>query len=340
MATKKTETEEKTKKTTAKKPTTTKTTTKKTETKKPATKKTETKTTTKKTTAKKTDAKTTTKKATTKKTETKTTKKPTTKKSVVEPKKTKVVKTSEAGIKVVQKDNEGDLLGLLGAVPSTPTPVEEQVEEKTTPKKPTSKTTTKPTTTKPTTKKTEPKTKKPATTPTRPVHKARTFTKDEKVLYKRLEEAFNYVANLTMVIEERTLDEKLITDLTLGELHVLEVVNKEASIPMTKVANQLKITVGSLTTCVNRLVKKEYLYRERDENDHRIIKVSTTQKAKKALKVHDVFHEQILLGVLDGVTIRDATKVMAQFARTLENYINPKEKNYEKPIDTKKKKNI
>ena len=142
-----------------------------------------------------------------------------------------------------------------------------------------------------------------------------------------------------MVIEERTLDAKLINDLTLGELHVLEIVNKEATIPMTKVANQLKITVGSLTTCVNRLVKKEYLFRERDENDHRIIKVSTTQKAKKALKVHDLFHEQILLGVLDGVTIRDATKVMAQFARTLENYINPKEKNYDKPIETKKKKN-
>ena len=142
-----------------------------------------------------------------------------------------------------------------------------------------------------------------------------------------------------MVIEERTLDSNAINDLTLSELHVLEVVNKEASIPMTKVANQLKITVGSLTTCVNRLVKKEYLFRERDEVDHRIIKVSTTQKAKKALKVHDLFHEQILLGVLDGVTIRDATKVMAQCVRTLENYINPKEKNYENPIDTKKKKN-
>ena len=39
---------------------------------------------------------------------------------------------------------------------------------------------------------------------------------------------------------------------------------------------------------INRLVKKEYLFRERDENDHRIIKISTTPKAKKALKVHTV----------------------------------------------------
>ena len=312
MATKKEETTKKTK-TATKKATSTK---KETTTKKPVTKKVEAKKTTE-------TKKNTTKTTSTKKTGT-TTKKPTTKK--VEPKKvpdTKVKKPS-VGIKIEQKGTEGDLLSILGATPETPE----------TPKKP--KTTKKTTAG---TKKTVEKTPTKPNTPVRTLHKPRTFNKEEKVLYKRLEEAFNYVANLTMVIEERTIDKKIVNDLTLGELHVLEVVNKESTMPMTKVANQLKITVGSLTTCVNRLVKKEYLFRERDENDHRIIKVSTTQKAKKVLKTHDIFHEQILLGVLDGVTIRDATKVMMQFARTLENYINPKEKNYDKPIDTKKKKN-
>lgn len=327
MATKKEETTKKTaasKTSTSKKVATTK--------KEPAKKATTKATTTKKETAKKTTTKTaTTKKASASKASTKkpaTTKKAaTTTKKTTETKQPKIVKAN-TGIKIEQKGNEGDLLGLLSATPiSTPEPVVETTKPKTTKKTST------------TTKKTAEKQPTKTTTPTRVIHKPKTFTKEEKVLYKRLEEAFNYVANLTMVIEERTLDAKLINDLTLGELHVLEIVNKEATIPMTKVANQLKITVGSLTTCVNRLVKKEYLFRERDENDHRIIKVSTTQKAKKALKVHDLFHEQILLGVLDGVTIRDATKVMAQFARTLENYINPKEKNYDKPIETKKKKN-
>ena len=292
-----------------------------------------------KTTAKKTTAKATTKKSTTKASAKKevsskkapakaTAKKSTTKspaKKETTTKKSTTVSTKTAGFKIEQKQNEGSLLDILGATPVAAT--KEKPKSSKGGKKET------------TTKKVDAKVKK-TTGPQRVLHKARTFNKEEKVLYKRLEEAFNYVANLTMVIEERTLDSNAISDLTLSEIHVLEVVNKEATVPMTKVANQLKITVGSLTTCVNRLVKKEYLFRERDDVDHRIIKVSTTQKAKKALKVHDQFHEQILLGVLDGVTIRDATKVMAQFARTLENYINPKEKNYENPIDTKKKKNI
>ena len=156
--------------------------------------------------------------------------------------------------------------------------------------------------------------------------KLKAMTKEEKAMYKKLWEHFNYVANLTMVIEERKMDTNLIPDLTIGEMHVLETVDRLNGQPMTKIANELKVTVGSLTIGVNRLVSKEYLYRIRDEKDHRVVNLSVTPKAKKVLKIHDKFHEDILLGVLDGVTLRDATKVMAQFNRVLENYINPKEK--------------
>lgn len=158
--------------------------------------------------------------------------------------------------------------------------------------------------------------------------KLKSMSKEEKQMYKKLWEHFNYVANLTMVIEERMMDTKVIPDLTIGELHVLETVDRNNGKPMSKIANALKVTVGSLTIGVNRLVAKEYLLRIRDENDHRIVNLSVTPKAKKVLKAHDKFHEDILLGVLDGVTIRDATKVMAQFNRVLENYINPKERTY------------
>ncbi len=279
-------------------------TTKTSTTKKPAAKKPTSKSTTKKPTKK-----VTTKKATTKKT---TTKKPTTK-----------VVTKDKRIEVVQKNT--DTSNLLDILSTTPQP------EK--------KVATKPSTTsKSTTKKSQPKKQVKPTPQPKVKHRTKLQSKEEKQMFKRLSDSFNYVANLTMVIEERKLDKEVINDLTLGEIHVLEVVNQATEMPMTKVANELKITVGSLTTCVNRLVKKEYLDRVRDDVDHRVIKISTTQKAKRVLKIHDAFHEEILLSVLDGITIKDATKVMEQFERVLENYYNPKEKNYEAPITPKKKK--
>ncbi len=185
---------------------------------------------------------------------------------------------------------------------------------------------------KPTTKKTTKKVSKPKANTSvdtkKNEKKLKSMTKEEKAMYKKLWEHFNYVANLTMVIEERMMDTKLIPDLTIGELHVLETVERFNGQPMSKIASALKVTVGSLTIGVNRLVSKEYLLRIRDDVDHRVVNLSVTPKAKKVLKIHDKFHEDILMGVLDGVTIRDATKVMAQFNRVLENYINPKERQY------------
>ena len=155
--------------------------------------------------------------------------------------------------------------------------------------------------------------------------KVKQLTKEEKLLYKELDNDFSFVANMTNVIEDRTMDRKSIPDLTIGELHVIETVNKHNNKPMTLIAKHEHVTVGALTICVNRLVQKGYLLRTRDEMDHRIILLSVTQKAKKVMKTHDEFHENILGLVLEnGVSISQAHKVMSVFAKYLEGYYDPK----------------
>jgi DNA-binding MarR family transcriptional regulator len=268
-------------------------------------------------------------KTTTKKTTTKTTKKAPVKKAT--PKKAAPKKATE----MVNVDSTSLLDALLpppqkGAsnkksavvFDDLPTSVKEH-NEKVTSKKSTPKTTKKAPV-----KKATPKKETSNVDAKKNEKKLKSMTKEEKQMYKKLWEHFNYIANLTMVIEEKMMDPKQIADLTIGEMHVLETVDKYNGQPMTKIANALKVTVGSLTIGVNRLIAKDYLIRVRDEKDHRVVNLSVTPKAKKVLKLHDKFHEDILLGVLDGVTIRDATKVMAQFNRVLENYINPKERTY------------
>ena len=47
--------------------------------------------------------------------------------------------------------------------------------------------------------------------------------------------------------------------------------------------------------------------------------------AKKVLKEHDKFHENIIgLALEKGITLQQATKVMSQFAMVLEYYYDPK----------------
>lgn len=166
--------------------------------------------------------------------------------------------------------------------------------------------------------------------------KAKQWNKEEKVLYKKLEESFNTVANMATVIEERTMDTKNIPDLTIGELHVIEMVNLNNNKPMTLIAKKMHVTVGSLTIAVNRLVQKGYLLRIRDEMDHRVILLSVTQQGKKVLKFHDKFHDDVLGIVLDTIPLQQAVKVMSQLAYVLELYYDPSIQEQEEKKTAKK----
>lgn len=297
---------------------------KKAATKSPAAKKSTTsKTTAKKTTTKAATSKTAEKKATSKKVEKKTTKaatsktaakKTTTKKAPTKP------KIDESKITSVKIDpRTGTIKQTKTPKPKEEKPVEPKVEVKKTPKPKTKRPTIK---SKDVTIEPAPRDNTPKEIVRPTPKKVKQLTKEEKVLYKNLEEAFNFVGNMTTVIEERTMD-KSIEDLTIGELHVIEMVNKNNNKPMTLIAKKLHVTVGSLTIGVNRLVQKGYLLRIRDEMDRRVILLSITPQGKKVLKAHDKFHEDILGLVLDNIQLQQAVKVMTQFANVLEMYYDP-----------------
>ena len=286
-------------------------------------------TTTKKAVEKDTTKKTTTKTTAKKETKTSSSKKATTKEPA------KKVSTKKAPVKKVIDPRTGQVVvaGKKETTKKEPTKKVEIVETKQEPKKKTKlpKKSSKELTI-------EVPKKEPAEIVRPTPKKQKELSKEDKVLYKQLCEAFDFVVNMGNVIEDRTMDRKLIPDLALGELHVIETVNKNNNKPMTLIARKEHVTVGALTTCVNRLVQKGYLLRTRDEMDQRVILLSVTQKGKKVLKAHDKFHDDIIGLTLEGVNLAQATKVMTQFAHILEVYYDPSLLNVKEPAKKTQKK--
>src|SRR3712207_8640353 len=71
---------------------------------------------------------------------------------------------------------------------------------------------------------------------------------------------------------------------------------------MSEVAGDLGITVGTLTTAINNLVKKEYVERQKDEKDRRVVKIVLTKKGKLAYRVHEKFHSDMIKATIEGLT--------------------------------------
>lgn len=122
--------------------------------------------------------------------------------------------------------------------------------------------------------------------------------KSKLVLNQLLVTLFNDI----LEIEQNALKEGVLNDLSITEIHTIEAIGMYEPRTMTEVAKDLGITVGTLTTAINKLVKKEYVERTRGEEDRRAVMIALTRKGKLAYRVHEKFHGDMINETIDGLT--------------------------------------
>ena len=104
-----------------------------------------------------------------------------------------------------------------------------------------------------------------------------------------------HLFNEIMELEEQAI----ITAFSFNDMHIIEAVGLGGN-KMSDIAAKLNITVGSLTTSMNSLVKKGYATRERSEQDRRVVFIHLTLKGRKAYHHHAEFHRKMTDAVLEG----------------------------------------
>ncbi len=140
----------------------------------------------------------------------------------------------------------------------------------------------------------------------------------KKVINELLVEVFNHILS----IEGSKLRERGVK-ISMNEMHVLEAVQKTADPAMSNIARRLRVTVGTLTTSVNRLVEKGYATRKREEEDKRKVMISLTDKAFTVLKIHEEFHEEMLSAVFEDMNL-EQDEVLLQSLENLSEYFKNK----------------
>ena len=98
-------------------------------------------------------------------------------------------------------------------------------------------------------------------------------------------------------LEEKAIITEEFKDITNNDMHIIEAVGLNGG-NMSGIAEKLRITVGSLTTSMNSLVKKGYVVRERSEEDRRVVYIRLTEKGDKAYYHHEQFHHQMVDAVM------------------------------------------
>ena len=122
----------------------------------------------------------------------------------------------------------------------------------------------------------------------------------KKIINELLVEVFNHILS----IEQEHLRQRGV-ELSMNEVHVLEAVKKSEEATMSNIAKRLRVTVGTLTSSINRLVTKGYCERYSNPEDRRKVFVRLTEKAEEVLRIHDDFHEEMIDATLEDLALEE-----------------------------------
>lgn len=122
----------------------------------------------------------------------------------------------------------------------------------------------------------------------------------KEIINELLVDVFNHILD----IEEDELKKRGVS-LSMKEVHALEAISLTEDKTMSNVAKKLRITVGSLTTCIDKLVSKGYVKRINDEYDRRKVIIEPTKKGEDVLLIHKEFHDEMINNILEDIPVAE-----------------------------------
>ncbi|MBQ7776570.1 MAG: MarR family transcriptional regulator [Lachnospiraceae bacterium] len=126
-----------------------------------------------------------------------------------------------------------------------------------------------------------------------------------------------------LVLEERGIITGEFTNITVNDMHIIDKIGPGEGKNMSAIAKEHGVTVGSLTTSMNSLVKKEYVIRERSEQDRRVVTIRLSEKGLRAYEQHKEFHMKMTaaaLATLKEEEIPKVTKVLVGLEKFFREY--------------------
>jgi DNA-binding MarR family transcriptional regulator len=109
-----------------------------------------------------------------------------------------------------------------------------------------------------------------------------------------------------------TVPEELLTlDATLPQLKIMLMLFFRSSLRMSDIASELNVTLPTATVLVDRLVEKDFITREAQTDDRRVVLCKLSEKGQKAI-----------LGISDSATLRCRILLKSMDEEKLESFVD------------------
>ena len=122
-----------------------------------------------------------------------------------------------------------------------------------------------------------------------------------KVDDEKINEYLTAIFNNVLIIEESSLRSSRFSDVTIKEMHTIDVIGEKKDATPTDVARALMVTLGTVTTSLNNLERKGYIERVRSTKDRRVVHLYLTKKGRLVYRLHQRFHRAMVRQITEGM---------------------------------------
>lgn len=122
-----------------------------------------------------------------------------------------------------------------------------------------------------------------------------------KVDDAKINEYLTAIFNNVLIIEESSLRSSRFSDVTIKEMHTIDVIGEKKDATPTDVARTLMVTLGTVTTSLNNLERKGYIERVSSTKDRRVVHLYLTKKGRLVYRLHQRFHRAMVRQITEGM---------------------------------------
>lgn len=97
-------------------------------------------------------------------------------------------------------------------------------------------------------------------------------------------------------------------DISLAQMHLLEVVGNYESLRMKELSEKLGVTTGTLTVMVHRLVSKGFLVKENDTEDKRSYFIKLTELGQEEYDNHHHMHGHLIDDIVSALGEKESKR--------------------------------
>ena len=128
------------------------------------------------------------------------------------------------------------------------------------------------------------------------------------------------IRNSVQVNEETSLRTSQFSDVSLKEMHTIEIIGKNTNVTPSDIARELMLTLGTVTTSLNKLEAKGYIERKRSKLDRRVVHLTLTKKGKLLDRLHRKFHKNMVIHIAEDMNEQEF-EALAQGLKNLHKFL-------------------